>query len=58
MSEPAAVKIVSHYWAKPIPERKFDWCSCVDGNEEFGPYGYGRTEADAISDLMDQLAND
>lgn len=39
----------------PIPERKFDWQAHIDGREESGPYGYGRTEAEAIADLRDQL---
>jgi hypothetical protein len=54
MSEPAA-KIVTSYWAKPIPERKFDWSAVTEDYEPGAPVGYGRTEAEAIADLRDQL---
>lgn len=36
----------------PIPLRQFDWCAWIDGEEERQEYGYGRTEAEAISDLV------
>ena len=44
-------KILTEYWAKPIPMRQYDWAAWYDGKEESGPYGYGRTEAEAIADL-------
>lgn len=44
-------KIMTSYWAKPIPDRRFDWSAWYDGEEEFGPYGYGRTEDEAIREL-------
>lgn len=53
-----AVKIVTSYWAKPIPERKFDWSAVTDDYEPGAPIGYGRTEADAIADLNDKLEAD
>ncbi len=46
-------KIVTGYWMKPIPDRRFDWSAHWDGREESGPYGYGRTKAEAIRDLTD-----
>lgn len=59
------MKVVTDYWAKPIPLREFDW-SAIDadtydsdcdqnGFYSLGPVGYGSTEADAIADLMEQM---
>jgi len=45
-------KIITSYWAKPIPTRAFDWSAHWESREE-GPYGYGTTEADAIRDLTE-----
>lgn len=51
----SAPKIVTNYWAKPIPDRRFDWTAHYDGDEpnDNGQMriGYGRTEAEAIADL-------
>ena len=47
-----APKIITSYWAKPIPTRAFDWSAHYDGFED-GPYGWADTEAEAIKDLMD-----
>jgi hypothetical protein len=50
-------RIVTSYWAKPIPVRQFDWAASYDGDEpnDAGSMaiGYGRTEAEAIADLLD-----
>jgi hypothetical protein len=55
----ATRKIVTDFWAKPIPLRQFDWSAYRDGDEPNDDgqmtIGYGRTEADAISDLRQQL---
>lgn len=57
----AAQRIVTNYWAKPIPLREFDWSATFDDYE--GPdsdgiggglIGFGTTEAAAILDLLDQ----
>jgi hypothetical protein len=53
-------KIRTEYWAKPIPDRRFDWHAVTDdydGAPDAGwqPIGYGRTEAEAITDLKMQL---
>lgn len=52
-------KIVTSYWAKPIPMRQFDWEASLDGDEpnDDGQMrcGFGRTEAEAIADLKMQL---
>lgn len=50
----------------PIPDRSCDWCATTDDydasweGEETGwvsssPIGWGRTEAEAIADLKEQL---
>lgn len=39
----------------PIPTTAFDWSAWVDGDEEFAPFGHGRTEAEAIADLKEHL---
>jgi hypothetical protein len=45
-------KIVTINCYPPIPCRQFDWCAYVDGDEESGQYGYGRSESEAIADLV------
>jgi hypothetical protein len=51
--------ILTRYWNKPIPLRQFDWEAWRDGDEpnDNGQMlcGYGRTEAEAINDLITQL---
>lgn len=52
-------KIETDYWPKPIPMRRFDWTATFDdydGAEDSrtrSEIGYGRTEADAIADLLE-----
>lgn len=46
-------EIVTNFVYPPIPCRDFDWQACRDGQEEDGRYGYGRTLAAAIIDLLD-----
>ena len=52
----AGDKIVTHFWAKPIPPREFDWCAYRDNDEPDDDghmiQGWGRTEQDAIDDLI------
>lgn len=48
------------YYAKPIPQRDFDWTaiddSTYDGAPESNcPVGCGRTEREAIDDLCEKL---
>jgi hypothetical protein len=49
------MKIITDYWPKPIPMRQFDWQAMRDGDEPPCPVGFGRTEAEAIADLQQQL---
>lgn len=57
-----APKIVTNYWAKPIPDRRFDWCATFDGDEPNDnghmPQGYGTTEQEAIADLVNNVLED
>jgi hypothetical protein len=55
MSYPDSPKIITHYWAKPIPPRNYDWSATLDNYEENDPVGHGATEAEAIADLQEQL---
>lgn len=48
----SARKIITDYWPKPIPPRQFDWSATFDGYEPGGPIGYGRSEQEAIDDLL------
>lgn len=46
-------KIRTDFWAKPIPLRQFDWSATYDSYEGGDPIGYGRSEADAVLDLIE-----
>jgi hypothetical protein len=46
------------YVHPPIPIRTSDWCACEEGQEEYGPYGWGATEAEAIEDLQERLEDE
>lgn len=48
--------IVTDYWAKPIPDRRFDWSATDEGYEPGDLIGYGTTEQEAIDDLLKQRA--
>jgi hypothetical protein len=53
-------RIRTNYDPKPIPDRRFDFCATLDSYDGapdagFQPIGWGRTEAEAIADLGDQL---
>ena len=51
------MKIRTSYQYPPIPCRSMDW-SAVDDDTYDGPgsiVGWGRTEQDAIEDLLDQM---
>jgi hypothetical protein len=49
--------IRTDFWMKPIPLRHLDW-SAIDYSTYDGPpspIGYGRTEEEAIADLLEQI---
>lgn len=51
------MKIRTEFVYPPIPIREFDWIA-VDDDTYDGPscpIGYGRTEQEAIKDLLEQL---
>lgn len=48
-------RIVTEFVYPPIPIRNFDWCAIPEGYEPSDPMGYGRTEQDAIDELIDLL---
>ena len=59
------MKIRTTFVYPPIPDRRFDWSAIdedtYDGAEDSGnrnQIGYGRTEAEAIADLMAILQED
>jgi hypothetical protein len=47
-------RIVTTYWAKPIPTRAFDWSAVRDDYEGGMAIGHGPTRAAAITDLLMQ----
>ncbi len=57
------MNIKTEFWAKPAPVRNWDWTAIdsdtYDGAPDAGPIsrciGYGKTEADAVADLEEQL---
>lgn len=51
-------KIVTNYVFPPIPDRRFDWSAVYDGYEGGDPIGWGRTEAEAIGDLLSNYLAD
>lgn len=51
-AKPAHLTIKTTHVFPPIPIRSFDWHAYYDGYEEWGPSGWGPTEADAIADLL------
>lgn len=47
------------YDPPPIPIRDFDWRAIdADTYDYTEPVGWGRTEAEAIADLLEQLEDD
>jgi len=63
------MKVKTTYWPKPIPSRRFDWSAIDDetydasyeGEYESGhhwessPQGFGATEQEAITHLLEQI---
>jgi hypothetical protein len=49
------LKISTHCDYKPIPDRSMDWSAVEDSYEPGMPCGWGRTEALAVQDLLEQL---
>lgn len=51
------MKIVTSCQYPPIPTREWDWLAYFDGREE-GPQGWGRTEQEAIDDLIENFPDE
>ena len=50
------MRIKTSFDYPPIPVRNFDWSAWDDDTYDIGaPIGRGRTEEDAIADLLEQL---
>jgi hypothetical protein len=50
------MKIKTHFEYPPIPVRYFDWIAYDDDTYDEGSIvGVGRTEQEAIDDLIDQM---
>lgn len=51
------IKIKTNYVFPPIPSRAFDWSAVDDAtfDGEGCPIGYGASEIEAVSDLLDLL---
>jgi hypothetical protein len=47
-----------NYERPPVPTTACDWSAVIDGHEEYGPYGRGRTKIDAVQDLLTRLEED
>jgi hypothetical protein len=45
-------EVVTFYNPPPIPIRAYDWCAHREGAEESGPYGYGTTRQEALTNLF------
>ena len=48
-------KVVTKYDPPPIPIRTFDWSATFEDYDLGDPTGFGRTEEEALADLMDEL---
>lgn len=45
-------------WIKPpVHSNKYDWMAYIEGEEDSMPIGRGPTEAEALRDLAEQLAD-
>jgi hypothetical protein len=55
----AGEKIVTEFVYPPIPDRRFDWSAVTDSydgaEDSHCPIGYGRSEREAIDDLVAQI---
>lgn len=43
--------ITTHNANLPFTSRQFDWMAHYEGEEDFGEYGFGATEHQAVADL-------
>jgi len=50
-------RIITDYDPKPIPDRRWDWVAAREDDDDGNWVGYGRTEAEAIADLLELESN-
>jgi hypothetical protein len=50
--------IITNHIFPPIPLRQFDWSAVRDGYEPGDNQGFGKTEPEAIGDLLELEADD
>lgn len=52
-------RIITEFDPKPIASRDFDWAACEDDYDGTAgsAVGYGKTEAEAVADLRERLAD-
>lgn len=50
-------KVITEYIRPPVPSTKYDWMAYIEGEEE-NLTGYGPTEAEALRNLAEQLADE
>lgn len=51
------MKIKTEHHPSPIATTNLDWCAFDEGSYTLGgPQGWGRSEAEAIQNLMEQIA--
>ena len=51
------MKVTTENIRPPVPSTQYDWMACVEGEEDSLPIGRGPTEAEALRDLAEQLAD-
>lgn len=51
-------KLITSHVNPPIPNRGFDWCAYIEGDEEAGKYGYGATEEEAVADFIENYGEE
>ena len=51
------MNIGTEYIRPPVPSTQYDWMAYVEGEEDCMPEGYGPTEAAALRNLAEQLAD-
>jgi hypothetical protein len=49
------LNIKTNFDYPPVPVRDYDWSAVFDGYEPGCPVGLGKTEEDAILDLLDSV---
>lgn len=51
------MKVATEYIRPPVPSTQYDWMASVEGEEDSMPIGRGPTEAEALRNLAEQLAD-